>query len=512
MRQQFNGHVEKGVSREPLTGIEVYEKSKNFKTIFGKMHREKPKKGKIKDGDNVLRDMKEAKIRPKLWPEDEATKKAFLPHACYILSREEKRIFCECLKGIKVPTGYSSNIRRFVSTTDKKVVGMKSHDCHVIDPKTLDDMEYDIVETLCKFEMHFPPSFFDIMTHLVMHFPREIKECGPVFMRWMYPYERQMGTLADKAKNRANPEGSIVKGFISEKAGKYCSVFLAKVKEIGIPTSRHEGRLQGKGKVGRKLVKPPLDRYKKAHRFVLQNLSAVHPYIEKHLHELKIHNPRISSYALMQEHNRHYVDVQQNSGVVVVASSTEYSSSRDTRPVEAIQAYYGVIQEIWELDYVDFTSPLFRCTWADNRRGMKTNELFGFTLVDSSHYTDGEEPFVLASQSKQVFYIKDNIDPQWHVVVEGEDIVDDVEYDRDEGLVVPITTTKRHTTMEENIDDHDGQEQSGDMDASTSQWESAYGKQIVNCAQRVNIKVKGYPKYDKVQKQNLWEKSKVIKI
>uniref|UniRef100_A0A803MRA3 Uncharacterized protein n=1 Tax=Chenopodium quinoa TaxID=63459 RepID=A0A803MRA3_CHEQI len=64
---------------------------------------------------------------------------------------------------------------------------------------------------------------------------------------------------------------------------------------------------------------------------------------------------------------------------------------------------------------------------------------------------------------------------------EGEDIVDDVEYDREEGLVVPITTTK---------------------------WESAYGKQIGNCAQRVNINVKGIPKYDKVQKQNLWEESK----
>lgn len=110
------------------------------------------------------------------------------------------------------------------------------------------------------------------------------------------------------AKNRTNPEGSIVIGFIAEEARNYCSVFLAKAKEIGIPNSRHKGRLQGKGTVGRKLVKPPLDRYKKSHRFVLQNLSAVHPYIEKHLHELKIHNPRISSFALMQEHNHHVAE------------------------------------------------------------------------------------------------------------------------------------------------------------------------------------------------------------
>ncbi|XP_021753209.1 uncharacterized protein LOC110718634 [Chenopodium quinoa] len=47
-----------------------------------------------------------------------------------------------------------------------------------------------------------------------------------------------------------------------------------------------------------------------------------------------------------------------------------------------------------------------------------------------------------------------------------------------------------------------------EFDMSIGKWESAYGKQIGNCAQRVNINVKGYPKYDKVQKQNLWEESK----
>ena len=128
--------------------------------------------------------------------------------------------------------------------------------------------------------------------------------------------------------------------------------------------------------------------------------------------------------------------VHQNSGVMVVASSTEYSSSKDARPINATQSYYGVIQEIWELNYVDFVVPVFRCRWADNRQGKKIDELFGFTLVDSSRFVDGEEPLGLASQEKKNFYIRDNIDHHWQVVVQGkrrivgvENVVDEEEYD-----------------------------------------------------------------------------------
>lgn len=291
---------------------------------------------KTKDGPHVRRDMKLANIRPKLWPDDNSkTKKSFLPHAGYTLSKEDKRIFCECLHGIKVPTGYSSNIKRLVSMKDKRLIGMKSHDCHVmmqvilpialrgllqkhvrhtivklclffnaicskvIDPKKLDDMQTDVVETLCKLEMYFPPSFFDIMVHLIVHLIREIKECGPVFLRWMYPFERHMGTLKGLATNKAKPEGSIIRGTIEQEAGNFCAVFLAKAKESGVPISRHEGRLQGKGTIGRKLVKPPYDRFQEAHRYVLQHLSEVTPYVEKHLTELKRENPKIGQYALI---------------------------------------------------------------------------------------------------------------------------------------------------------------------------------------------------------------------
>lgn len=47
-----------------------------------------------------------------------------------------------------------------------------------------------IIETVCKLEKVFPPSFFDSMEHLVIHLPYEAEVGGPVQYRWMYVFER----------------------------------------------------------------------------------------------------------------------------------------------------------------------------------------------------------------------------------------------------------------------------------------------------------------------------------
>ena len=52
----------------------------------------------------------------------------------------------------------------------------------VIDPTMLDDLENEAVIILCQLEMYFPPSFFDIMVHLIVHLVRETRICGPVFL------------------------------------------------------------------------------------------------------------------------------------------------------------------------------------------------------------------------------------------------------------------------------------------------------------------------------------------
>ena len=52
-----------------------------------------------------------------------------------------------------------------------------------VDVPLLDELQNEIVVTLCFFEKYFPPSFFDIMVHLTMHLVREVRLCGPIYFR-----------------------------------------------------------------------------------------------------------------------------------------------------------------------------------------------------------------------------------------------------------------------------------------------------------------------------------------
>ncbi|XP_050277672.1 uncharacterized protein LOC126719127 [Quercus robur] len=86
--------------------------------------------------------------------------------------------------------------------------------------------------------------------------------------------------------------------------------------------------------------------------------------------------------------------------------------------------YYGVLTDIIELNYSgNIKHVLFKCKWVDdqNRRGYKTDE-FGFPMVNFNHSVHGgeemvHEPYVLASQATQVFYVEDKRQKDWYVVV-----------------------------------------------------------------------------------------------
>ena len=80
--------------------------------------------------------------------------------------------------------------------------------------------------------------------------------------------------------------------------------------------------------------------------------------------------------------------------------------------------YYGIIEEIWELDYHAFTASLFLCKWAANDRGIKVDEL-GFTLVDFTRRGHKKDKFISVDQVSQVFYIQDSIDTSWSVVLKS---------------------------------------------------------------------------------------------
>ena len=60
------------------------------------------------------------------------TDKGRLSPASYALTKEVKEIFFEVLYSIKVPSGFSSNIKGIINMAEKKFQNLKSHDCHVI--------------------------------------------------------------------------------------------------------------------------------------------------------------------------------------------------------------------------------------------------------------------------------------------------------------------------------------------------------------------------------------------
>ena len=45
--------------------------------------------------------------------------------------------------------------------------------------------------------------------------------------------------------------------------------------------------------------------------------------------------------------------------------------------------FYGIVIEIWDLDYNRFNIYVIKCDWVDNKNGVKVDKV-GFTLVDLS--------------------------------------------------------------------------------------------------------------------------------
>ncbi|XP_060968549.1 uncharacterized protein LOC115708932 [Cannabis sativa] len=221
--------------------------------------------GKTKDSFSSRLDLLEMGIRTDLAPRVKVgEKRKLLPAACYNLTKEEKHQVCESLANVKVPYGYSSNIRNLVSIKDLRLIGLKSHDCHAlmqqllpiairgisqthvksaiirlcmffnaicsktIDVSSLKPLQKEIELTLCLLEQFFPPSFFDVMVHLTVHLVREVELGGPVYMRWMYGFERYMKILKGYVRNRSKPEGCIVECYIAEEAIEFCSEYVVK--------------------------------------------------------------------------------------------------------------------------------------------------------------------------------------------------------------------------------------------------------------------------------------------
>ena len=158
----------------------------------------------------------------------------------------------------------------------------------------LEDMEEMAPELLCKLEKIFPPGFFNLMQHLILHLSTEARFGGPMQNCWCYSTKRMQKTLRAKCKNKRRNEASMAEAFITEEAANFVTAhYEAKNRHLHNPKpryntgdpQRHQSNLSlFKGKLGPADASKPkildLEEWRTLTLYIFTNLTEVRPYIE----------------------------------------------------------------------------------------------------------------------------------------------------------------------------------------------------------------------------------------
>ncbi|XP_050937141.1 uncharacterized protein LOC127148161 [Cucumis melo] len=430
--------------------------------------------GKSKDGVNARKDLQLLKIRPDLYPQD-CGGRTYLPPAPHTLSKSEKKIFCSRLYKLKLPDGYSSNISKCVSLDECKVMGLKSHDYHVLMQQLLPVVLRGLLPKGPRHAIYRLCSYFNRLCQRIID--REVMlDLEKEVVDILCLLERYMKVLKGYVRNKARPEGCIASCYLADECVDFSNKYFKQSVEVVNSQQRNEEYqndviLEGRPISSGTSIELFDDVLENAHRYVLFNTSEVEPFIEIHMNELmvldkrlekdsnllwKIHTEQfplwlkskieldssVEGYSELLKwlangprknamsytgyiingkrfHTKSVEKSTQNNGVAVDATTLCRSSAKDKSQVMDVVAYYGVLQEIILLDYYVYQLPIFKCDWANVRNGVKVEE--GFTLVNlhQSQSKFVREPFILASQAKQVFYARENDTSNWYVVLKA---------------------------------------------------------------------------------------------
>ncbi|GKC93868.1 zinc finger, PHD-type containing protein [Tanacetum coccineum] len=86
---------------------------------------------KSKDTTKARQDLKRLGIRSGLWLGQNKNGKCSKPQAAYSFTPENRKKFCQFIKGVKLPDGFGSNFNNKVTDNDTNITGLKSHGCHI---------------------------------------------------------------------------------------------------------------------------------------------------------------------------------------------------------------------------------------------------------------------------------------------------------------------------------------------------------------------------------------------
>jgi hypothetical protein len=160
----------------------------------------------------------------------------------FCLKPKERKEVLIWLQNLKFPYGYTADFRRIVNLDSGKLSGVKSHDYHIflerqlpimfhgylnddvwealaelshfygqlcakeIKKEMMEKLEKEIPMFICKLDKIFPPGWFNLMQHLLVHLSYEAKLSGPQQYWWMYHIERALKNLRAMVHNKARVE------------------------------------------------------------------------------------------------------------------------------------------------------------------------------------------------------------------------------------------------------------------------------------------------------------------
>ncbi|CAM8975640.1 unnamed protein product [Rhodiola kirilowii] len=453
--------------------------------------------GKTKDDVKAREGLELLGIRKELWLKriGSSSRKDKVSQAPYTILPEHRAEIFEFIQDAKYPYGYAGSLKNKINVEEKKFNGLKTHDCHVmlqrllpvfirpylphyvIEPLislsrwfqklcckefTVSDaiqMKDDIVIILCKLETVFPPAFFTIMVHLLIHLPDQVLLKGPVHYSWMYPIERQLGEYKRSVRNTRYPEGCIAEQYITHECVLYCKLYMTDATEMDssnevrlyvlnvysplITVSGHCPRI--------KLSKKQIDMM---HWCVVEHCVQAKPFIKRHGKKFDIECPNRSKKERVKHfitYFRGWMDILERersesystevhslsrmpqsyachsqcnvNGVKFVVWECDRKKRTQNSGVmveDGELTYYGIIRNIIQLQYANGMPVfVFDCTWfnTDPKDSGSTKRDYGLLSVDTSTTWYEDWPYCLATTARQVFYLDDlKAGDNWKVV------------------------------------------------------------------------------------------------
>ncbi|GJT36978.1 putative transposon, En/Spm-like protein [Tanacetum coccineum] len=186
------------------------------------------------------------------------------------------------------------------------------------------------------------------------------------------------------------------------------------METIGIPPDKHETyeNEEGKPLSAGKSSKVSAELFQKAHLYIIHNTDEIVPYIERHKQVLKTENPGKRIAFLENKHSKSFakwlrkeVDRELAIDKESVSETVKWISYRPRATVVKYDAYN-----------INGQIPLFKYDWVNHKSGGVKRDKLGYTLVDLNNLGHKVDPFVLASQALEVFYVKDPVDKKLSIV------------------------------------------------------------------------------------------------